>query len=175
MQFHGVFKIGRKENIHYNLFVSQSRLILMTVLVFVLIALMLGVTNYGQTRSLPDTLLFALPMALAGSLLFIVINGVMMIFRINKNYKNKTAYDFTQDITIDEEGVHAASERGDALLRWKNIELVRESGKTFYLFMSKTQAYVLPKYQLEDPEADAAKIRALLRKHLDAKILKIKK
>ena len=174
MQFHGVFKIGRKENIQYNLFVSQTRLIIMTVVVFVLIALMLGVTNYAQIHSLPDTLLFSLALALGGSVLFIVLNVVMLIFRINKSYKEKKAYDFTQDITIDKEGVHASSERGGALLKWKNIEKVRESGRSFYLFLSKTQAYVLPKYQLENPEADAAQIRELFRKHLDASILKLK-
>lgn len=174
MQFHGVFKIGRKENIRYNLFVSQTRLIVMTVVVFVLIAVMLGVTDFVRTRSLGDTLLFALPLALGGSVLFIVLNTVMLIFRVNKSYKEKTAYEFTQDITIDESGVHATSERGRALLEWSKIEKVREAGHAFYLFLSKTQAYVLPKYQLANRSEDAAQIRALLRQHLDAKLLKLK-
>lgn len=174
MQFHGVFKIGRKENIRYNLFVSQTRLIVMTVVVFVLIAVMLGVTDFVRTRSLGDTLLFSLPLALGGSVLFIVLNAVMLIFRVNKSYKEKTAYEFTQDITIDESGVHATSERGSALLEWSKIEKVREAGHAFYLFLSKTQAYVLPKYQLANRSEDAAQIRALLRQHLDAKLLKLK-
>ena len=50
MQFHGVFKIGRKENIRYNLFVSQTRLIVMTVVVFVLIAVMLPPHRHASTR-----------------------------------------------------------------------------------------------------------------------------
>ena len=54
MQFQGSFTIDRKENIHYNLFVSRNRLILMTIIVFVVITAMLGVTNYGQTQSLAD-------------------------------------------------------------------------------------------------------------------------
>lgn len=174
MQFQGVFKIGRKENIRYNLFVSQTRLIVMTVVVFVLIAVMLGVTDFARTRSLSDTLLFALPLAFGGSVLFIVLNAVMLIFRVNKSYKEKTAYEFTQDITIDESGVHATSERGSALLEWNRVEKVREAGHAFYLFLSKTQAYVLPKYQLTNRDEDAAQIRALLRQHLDPKCLKLK-
>lgn len=93
---------------------------------------------------------------------------------MNKSYKEKTAYEFTQDITIDESGVHATSERGSALLEWSKIEKVREAGHAFYLFLSKTQAYVLPKYQLANRSEDAAQIRALLRQHLDAKLLKLK-
>ena len=116
MQYQGKFTIGRKENIRYNLFVTGSRFLFMTVLVFVVIALMLGVTTYGQTKSIQQALIRALPMALGGAALFVVLNTVMMIFRINKAYKSKTAYEFTQDITIDGQGVHATSERGSALL-----------------------------------------------------------
>lgn len=175
MQYQGKFTIGRKENIRYNLFVTGSRFLFMTVLVFVVIALMLGVTTYGQTKSIQQALIRALPMALGGAALFVVLNTVMMVFRINKAYKSKTAYEFTQDITIDGQGVHATSERGSALLAWEKIAKVAESGKTFYLFLSKTQAYVLPKYQMKNPEAEAAQVRELLRSHLDAKILKLKK
>ena len=58
-------------------------------------------------------------------------------------------------------GVHATSERGSALLEWSKVEKVREAGHAFYLFLSKTQAYVLPKYQLANRDEDAAQIRAL--------------
>ena len=34
---------------------------------------------------------------------------------------------------------------------------------------------MLPKYQMKDPVAEAAQVRELLRSHLDAKILKLKK
>ena len=175
MQFQGSFTIDRKENIHYNLFVSRNRLILMTVIVFAVITVMLGVTNYGQTHSLADAAVASLPMALAGSVLFLLINGVAMVMRVNQSYKQRQVYEFTQDILIDAEGVHAASERGSALLKWEKIEQIRESGRAFYLFLSKAQAYVLPKDQLKDKEKDAALIRSLVREHLDGAKLKIRR
>ena len=175
MQFQGSFTIDRKENIHYNLFVSRNRLIQMTIIVFVVITAMLGVTNYGQTQSLADAAVASLPMALAGSVLFLLINGIALVMRVNQSYKQKKAYDFHQDILIDAEGVHASSERGGALLKWEKIEQIRESGRAFYLFLSKAQAYVLPKGQLADKEQDAACIRSLFREHVDAAKLKIKK
>lgn len=98
----------------------------------------------------------------------------MLMTRINRAYKEKRAQEFTQDVTIGREGVRASSTRGAALLKWGNIVRVRESGKTFYLFLSKTQAYILPKYQMKDAAAEAAQVRALFQKHLDGGILKLK-
>ena len=117
----------------------------MAALVFVIIAVMLGASTYGQTMSVPAALLRGIPLGLGGAALFLVINTVMLMTRINRAYKEKRAQEFTQDVTIGREGVRASSTRGAALLKWGNIVRVRESGKTFYLFLSKTQAYILPK------------------------------
>ena len=174
MEYQGTFTIGRRENIRFNLYVMRGRFILMAALVFVIIAVMLGASTYGQTMSVPAALLRGIPLGLGGAALFLVINTVMLMTRINRAYKEKRAQEFTQDVTIGREGVRASSTRGAALLRWGNIVRVRESGKTFYLFLSKTQAYILPKYQMKDAAAEAAQVRALFQKHLDGGILKLK-
>ena len=153
MEYQGTFTIGRRENIRFNLYVMRGRFILMAALVFVIIAVMLGASTYGQTMSVPAALLRGIPLGLGGAALFLVINTVMLMTRINRAYKEKRAQEFTQDVTIVR---------------------VRESGKTFYLFLSKTQAYILPKYQMKDAAAEAAQVRALFQKHLDGGILKLK-
>ena len=174
MEYQGTFTIGRWEIIRFNLYVMRGRFILMAALVFVIIAVMLGASTYGQTMSVPAALLRGIPLGLGGAALFLVINTVMLMTRINRAYKEKRAQEFTQDVTIGREGVRASSTRGAALLKWGNIVRVRESGKTFYLFLSKTQAYILPKYQMKDAAAEAAQVRALFQKHLDGGILKLK-
>ena len=159
MEYQGTFTIGRRENIRFNLYVMRGRFILMAALVFVIIAVMLGASTYGQTMSVPAALLRGIPLGLGGAALFLVVNTVMLMTRINRAYKDQRAQEFTQDVTIGREGVRASSTRGAALLKWGNIVRVRESGKTFYLFLSKTQAYILPKYQLKDAAAEAGALR----------------
>lgn len=57
MEYQGTFTIGRRENIRFNLYVMRGRFILMAALVFVIIAVMLGASTYGQTMSVPAALL----------------------------------------------------------------------------------------------------------------------
>lgn len=175
MQFEGTFTIGRKENIRYNTYASQSRIIGMSAFVFAIIAVLLGITTYGSTGSVGAALSRALPSALWLSVLFFALNNAIIILRVLKNYRLRRIADFTQQITIDKAGVHVVSTRGNGLLKWKNVEKVQESSTTFYLFLSKEQAYVLPKYQLEKPKEDAETIRTLLRNNLDQSLLKLRK
>lgn len=173
-QFSHTFTITKKDNLRYNFFLMQKKLIATSALVFVIIAAMIGLLKYAQTASVAVSLINALLMAVSGTLILIGINIITAVMRINSFYKQKKITDFTVTFTTDKEGIHAASERGDSDLPWNRIVEIRETRHAFYVFITDAHANVLPKDQFSG-EAEIAEFRALLEKNMEAARLKIKR
>lgn len=173
-QFSHTFTIGKKENLRYNFFLMQKKLIATSVLVFVIIASMIGLIKYAQGASIPVALLNALLMAVSGTLILIGINLITAVLRINSYYKQRKLSDFTVTFTTDKSGIHSASERGDADLPWNRIVEVRETRHAFYVFITDAHANVLPKDQFSN-EAEIALFRSLLELNIEKTRLKIKR
>ena len=173
-QFSHTFTITKKDNLRYNFFLMQKKLIATSALVFVIIAAMIGLLKYAQTASVAVSLINALLMAVSGTLILIGINIITAVMRINSFYKQKKITDFTVTFTTDKEGIHAASERGDSDLPWNRIVEIRETRHAFYVFITDSHANVLPKDQFSG-EAEIAEFRALLEKNMEAARLKIKR
>ncbi len=173
-QFSHTFTITKKDNLRYNFFLMQKKLIATSALVFVIIAAMIGLLKYAQTASVAVSLINALVMAVLGTLILIGINIITAVMRINSFYKQKKITDFTVTFTTNKEGIHAASERGDSDLPWNRIVEVRETRYAFYVFITDAHANVLPKDQFSS-EAEIAEFRALLEKNMEAARLKIKR
>ena len=172
-QFSHTFTITKKDNLHYNFFMMQKKLIATSVLVFVIIFAMIGLIKYAQGAGITTAILNALLMAVAGTLFLVAINYITAIMRINKYYKQKKLSDFTVSFTTDAAAIHATSERGDSDLPWNRIMEVRETKQAFYLFITEAHANVLPKDQFTD-EAEIALFRTWLEKNIAATRLKIK-
>jgi hypothetical protein len=172
-QFSHTFTITKKDNLRYNFFMMQKKLVATSVLVFVIIFAMIGFIKYAQGAGLTAALLNALIMAVVGTLFLVAINFITAIMRINKFYKQKKLTDFTVSFTTDDAGIHAKSERGDSDLPWNRIVAVHETKHAFYLFITESHANVLPKDQLTG-EAEIALFRAWLEKNIAANRLKIK-
>jgi hypothetical protein len=173
-QFSHTFTITKKDNLRYNFFLMQKKLIATSALVFVIIAAMIGLLKYAQTQSVSVALINALIMSVAGTLVLIGINIITTVTRINGYYKQKKLTDFTVTFTTDKAGIHATSERGDSDLDWNRIVEVRETKHAFYVFITDSHANVLPKDQFSN-EAEIATFRALLEKNVEAARLKIKR
>lgn len=171
-QFSQTFTIAKKDNLRYNFFLMQKKLIATSALVFVIIAAMIGLLKFAQTQSVSVALINALIMAVAGTLVLIGINIITTVTRINKFYKQKMLTDFTVTFTTDKTGIHAASERGDSDLAWNRIVEVRETNHAFYVFITDSHANVLPKDQFSGEEQIKI-FRTLLEKNVEAARLKI--
>jgi len=105
--------------------------------------------------------------------LLIAVNAVTTILRLNSFYRQKKLLEFSVDFTVDADGIHARSERGDSDLPWNRITYIQETRHAFYIFITDTHANVMPKDQLKS-NADVDALRALFQKHLDASHLKVK-
>lgn len=172
-QFSHTFTITKKDNLRYNFFLMQKKLVATSALVFVIIASMVGLLRYAQSGSLTNALINAGIMAVLGTVFLIGINILTTVLRINKFYQQKKLTDFTVTFTTDKTGIHAASERGDSDLPWNRIVAIRETKYAFYVFITESYANVLPKDQFANGE-EISTFRALLEKNMEASRLKIK-
>ena len=173
-QFSHTFTITKKDNLRYNFFLMQKKLIATSALVFVIIASIVGLVRYAQSGSVSVALINAAIMSVLGILVLVGINVVTTVMRINKFYKQKKLTDFTVTFQTDKTGIHALSERGDSDLPWNRIVAVRETMHAFYVFITDSHANVLPKDQFTD-EAEIALFRSLLEKNMEPQRLKIKR
>ncbi|MDP3447417.1 MAG: YcxB family protein [Eubacteriales bacterium] len=173
-QFSRTFTITKKDNLRYNFFLMQKKLIATSALVFVIIAAMIGLLKYAQGASISVSVLNALLMAVLGTLILVAINIITTVVRMNGYYNQKKLTDFSVTFTTDKTGIRATSERGDSDLPWNRIVAVRETRNAFYIFITESHANVMPKDQFSG-ESEVAVFRALLEKNVEAARLKIKR
>ena len=173
-QFSHTFTITKKDNLRYNFFLIQKKLVATSALVFVIIAAMVGLLRYAQSGSVSVALINAAIMSVLGTLVLVGINIATTVVRINKLYKQRKLTDFTVSFQTDKSGIHAASERGDSDLPWNRIVAVRETRHAFYVFITDSHANVLPKDQFTD-EAETALFRSILEKNMEPQRLNIKR
>lgn len=72
----------------------------------------------------------------------LIINKTRKNFRSNKLASRKFTY------IIDEQGISHSSDINKSTINWTNINRVIESKKTLALYISKNQAFILPKEQV---------------------------
>ncbi|MPN55705.1 hypothetical protein SDC9_203389 [bioreactor metagenome] len=95
----------------------------------------------------------------------IAINSIVL--RVNKLYKTGKMSDFTVYYTMDKNGIHAKSERGDTEFAWKQILLARETNHAIYLIAGENRAVVIPKGQITS-DGELNTLRTMLRKYIAA-------
>lgn len=173
-QFSESFTITKKDNLRYNFFLMQKKLVATSVLVFVIIFAMIGLLRYARGGDVASAILNGFLMAVVGTLVLIGINIVMAVTRINSYYKQKKLTDFSVVFTADKTGIHAASERGDSDLNWNRIVAVRETRHAFYIFITDAHANVMPKDQFSGAKEIEA-FRSLLMKNVEKSRLKLKR
>ncbi|MDE7260591.1 MAG: YcxB family protein, partial [Oscillospiraceae bacterium] len=82
---------------------------------------------------------------------------------------------YVQETELNGFGIRVTVGKDKARLAFEDLAQVRETGKAFYLFLSDTHAWILPKAQMEDPAAESAQLRELFTTVLERKKLRMKK
>ncbi len=172
-QFSESFTITKKDNLRYNFFLMQKKLVATSVLVFVIIFAMVGLLRYARGGGISSAILNGFLMAVVGTLILIGINILMAVMRINSYYKQKKLTEFSVTFTADKSGIHATSERGNSDLAWDRIVAVRETTHAFYIFITDAHANVMPKDQFSGIKAMEA-FRSLVDQNVEKSRLKLK-
>lgn len=167
MSYIGKFIINKQDNIDYNFFRMKRKLAGIAIMTFIILALMLALVRYAQGVSVMTSMLSALIVAVIGTSLMVGANIASVVMRVNKLYKTGKMSDFSVQYTIDRNGVHAKSERGDTDFSWKQIYLARETKRAIYLIAGENRAAVIPKRQIQS-ESELVSLRAMLKKYVAA-------
>ncbi len=82
---------------------------------------------------------------------------------------------YVQETEIDGFGVRVTVGKDRARLTFEKLVRVRETRRAFYLFLSQTQAWILPKAQMENPAAECRELRQIFQTVMERGRLQLKK
>ena len=167
MTYSGRFTITKKDNIQYNYFRMKRKLAGLAIMTFILMGLLVTLIRYGQGISVANAGGIGLIAAASGAALMVAFNLISVVVRVNNEYKTGKMSDFAVQYSVDKNGVHAKSERGDTDFTWKMIYLARETKDAIYLIAGEKRAVVIPKSQIAS-ESELAALRTLLHKYVVA-------
>ncbi|MCI8302179.1 MAG: YcxB family protein [Oscillospiraceae bacterium] len=91
--------------------------------------------------------------------------------RVRGQLRRSGRESYVQQTRIDGFGVHVTVGKDQARLGFDKLARVRETRRAFYLFIAGSQAWILPKGQME--EGDCARIRELFRSVIERGRLKL--
>ena len=135
------------------------------LMTFLLLSVLIALIRYGQGISVMNAGVVGLIAGSVGAILMVAANLISVVVRVENQYKTGKMSDFSVQYSIDRDGVHAKSERGDTDFSWKQIYLARETRSAIYLIAGENRAVVIPKRQIAS-ESELVTLRALLKKYI---------
>lgn len=174
-EYRGTFTVAHGENIRYNILMNLKRIFSSMGLLFGIIISVLiyqNITEHGF--SVLTSILRALPMAILAPLVVMSLQLSSTAMSIRLMYRQGKARPFTQEVTLNQDGFVATAGPGTSKVNWKYMHFVRETPYDFLIFYAEKKAFILPKKQMADREAESEKIRKILKKHLPADRMKLK-
>ena len=147
-----------------------------------------GILGFGAVGALAALLYTAqtelsLPVQIglmaAGAVVFMLLVTLWLVLSTGGKVKDQLRLSgresYIQETEINGFGIHVTVGKDKAKLAFENLAQVRETKKAFYLFLSDTHAWILPKAQMEDPAAESVQLRELFNKVLERKKLHLRK
>lgn len=143
-----------------------------------------GFAAVGALAALLYTLRTALSLpvkaalAAAGAVLAAAITALILLVstrqRVKEQVRRSGRESYVQATEINGFGIHVTAGKDRARLAFENLLRVQETGKAFYLFLSDSQAWILPKKQMEDPEAESEQLRTIFRTVIEGRKLRLR-
>ena len=175
MSYRWDFTIGKRETMDFylSLVLRQWR---GGIAGFGVVGALAALLYTGQTgRSLP----VQAGLMAAGAAAFMLLTVLFLVLstsrRVAEQLRLSGRESYVQETEINGFGVHVTVGKDKARLAFENLVQVRETKKAFYLFLSDTHAWILPKAQMENPAAESAQLRTLFTTVLERKKLRLRK
>ena len=94
--------------------------------------------------------------------------------RVKNEVRRSGRDSYVQETEINGFGVHVTVGKDKARLGFENLRRVAETRKAFYLFLSDSQGWILPKRQMEDPQGESEQLRGIFRTVVERGKLELK-
>ena len=158
-------RTGVKEIYHFLLNYSYTTL---SGLIGLGISLIAGVWLITHLHTLnANGILFCLLLFL----LYTVVNPLLLWSKAKKQVKNSSYFSKPLVYELSEQGITIRSEDQHMQVEWKAIVKVKEFGNLIVVYVSKINAFIWAKDQMEDAE----QVKEILKHHINEKRLKLKR
>lgn len=128
----------------------------------------------GRPLSLPARISAAAAGAVVAMALVTVFLVISTAGKVKAQIRRSGRETYVQETEINGFGVHVTVDKKKAKLAFENLVRVQETKKAFYLFLSDSQAWILPKGQMEDPDGESGQLRELFRTVVERGKLRLK-
>lgn len=171
MSYRRDFTIGLRETQDFYLALAMGRWG-KGILGFGAVGALAGLLYTSQTAlSIPLRAAASVLAALAGAAASALAVAVSTRWKVKEQTSRSGRTSYIQETEINGFGVHVAVGKDQAKMGFEDLVRVRETKKAFYLFISESQAWILPKKQMENPQAECAQLRGLFRKVIERRRL----
>lgn len=130
---------------------------------------------YMPELPLPLRGLLLLAGAAAGMGLSTLFLAVSTCLRVRAQLRRSGRERYVQETEIDGFGVRVTVGKDRAKLGFDKLRRIQETRGAFYLFLSDSQAWILPKAQMEDRAAECAQLRQIFRTVIERGRLRLRK
>lgn len=127
----------------------------------------------GTALSLPVRAALIAGAAAAAAGITALVLTVSTLEKVRGQVRRAGQESYVQETEINGFGVHVTVGKKRAKLAFENLRQVRETRRAFYLFLSDSQAWILPKDQMEDPRGESEQLRTVFRTVLERRRLKL--
>ena len=172
MNYNKTFEVGKKDNERYNFYSMKRKTITMSMILFIVITVMVTLTQLTSGAGFIYASLIGIGLGLAGILFFIIVNFVLVKYKLYSFYKRGRIKPFKQHIVMNESGIHAKTENGFVDVAFDHIGGVQETKHAFYILVTPEHTYVFPKDQMKG-ETEFQTIRDIFRAKMAAGKLKL--
>lgn len=174
MSYRRDFTIGLRETQDFYLSLTLRRW-RKGILGFAVVGALVGVMYTLQAGlSAPLTALTAVLTALVSVVIVTLALVLSTLRKVKAQVARSGRTSYVQETDINGFGIHVTVGKDKAKLGFQDLVRVQETGKAFYLFLSENQAWILPKKQMENQEAECAQLRELFRAVIERSRLRLK-
>ena len=113
--------------------------------------------------------------ALAGAAVTVIAVSVSTLRKVREQVRRSGREQYVQETEIDGFGVHVTVGKKRAKMGFDKLVRVRETAGAFYLFIADSQAWILPKNQMEDRDEECRQIRGIFHTVVEKGRLRLKK
>lgn len=174
MSYRRDFTIGLRETQDFYLTLAMGRW-WKGIFGFGVVGALAGLLYTSQTAlPLPFRASVSVLTALVGAVISALVVAVSTRRKVKEQVSRSGRASYVQETEINGFGVHVSVGKDQAKMGFEDLVRVRETKKAFYLFISESQAWILPKKQMEAPQAECAQLRGLFRKVIERRRLALK-
>ena len=173
MSYHRDFTIGKRETLDFYLSLVLRRWR----------GGIAGFAAAGALASLLYTARLSLParigLAAAGAAAFALLATLWLLLstghKVREQLRRSGRESYIQETEINGFGVHVTVGKDRAKLGFDKLLRVQETRGAFYVYISDHQAWILPKAQMEDRDAECAQLRQIFQTVVERGRLRLRK